>query len=58
MSRHSSTRGRFKPELAVEIGFLHGYSTLYLLQALADLGQGRLISIDPGQFETMRTELG
>ena len=41
---------RIKPELAVEIGFLHGYSTLHLLQALADLGRGRLISIDPGQF--------
>ena len=39
-----------KPRLALEVGFLHGYSTLHLLQGLADNGTGRLVSIDPGQF--------
>ena len=39
-----------KPRLALEIGFLHGYSTLHLLQGLADVGAGQLVSIDPGQF--------
>src|SRR5258707_2164724 len=39
-----------RPAFALEIGFFHGYSTLHLLQGLADVGHGRLLSIDPFQY--------
>jgi predicted O-methyltransferase YrrM len=36
-----------KPELAIEIGMAYGVSTLATLIAMEDVGNGRLISIDP-----------
>ena len=47
-----------KPEYALEIGFLHGYSTLNMLQALAEIGHGKLLSIDPGQFGAYARGIG
>jgi predicted O-methyltransferase YrrM len=47
-----------KPKLALEIGFLHGYSTLHILQGLADIGTGRLLSIDPFQFDPFARGIG
>ena len=49
MELHDALRD-VRPEWALEIGFLHGYSTLNMLQALSEMEHGRLISIDPGQF--------
>jgi predicted O-methyltransferase YrrM len=40
-----------KPAFALEIGFRHGYSTLHVLQGLADAGSGRLLSLDPFQYD-------
>jgi predicted O-methyltransferase YrrM len=40
-----------KPALALEVGLAHGYSTLAILQALAEKACGRLISIDPYQLD-------
>ncbi|MBB4682938.1 class I SAM-dependent methyltransferase [Amycolatopsis jiangsuensis] len=36
----------FRPEKVVEIGSLHGWSTSWILRALADNGTGRLITAD------------
>jgi predicted O-methyltransferase YrrM len=47
-----------KPMLALEIGFLHGYSTLHILQGLADVGSGQLLSIDPFQFDSFAHGIG
>jgi hypothetical protein len=47
-----------KPNLSLEIGFLHGYSTLHILQGLADVGTGRLLSIDPFQFDPFARGIG
>lgn len=38
-----------RPALTLEVGLAYGYSTIYLLAALRDLGQGRHIAIDPLQ---------
>jgi predicted O-methyltransferase YrrM len=46
------------PEWALEIGFLHGYSTLNMLQALSETGHGKLVSIDPGQFSGYAQGIG
>lgn len=35
-----------RPKVLVELGFAHGSSTLYMLQALADNGEGKLITFD------------
>jgi hypothetical protein len=40
---------REKPGLVIEIGMANGVSTLAILSALAHVGRGRLISIDPTQ---------
>jgi predicted O-methyltransferase YrrM len=47
-----------RPRLALEIGLLHGYSTLHILQGLADIGSGRLLSVDPFQFESFASGIG
>ncbi|MGA8480489.1 MAG: class I SAM-dependent methyltransferase [Chthoniobacterales bacterium] len=47
-----------RPAFALEIGFLHGYSTLHLLQALADVGSGQLLSIDPFQYSPVAHGIG
>jgi predicted O-methyltransferase YrrM len=47
-----------KPTFALEIGFFHGYSTLHLLQGLADVGSGRLLSIDPFQYTSVAHGIG
>lgn len=39
-----------RPGFSVEIGFAHGYSTLAILQGLADKKCGTLLSIDPLQM--------
>lgn len=38
-----------QPEICVEIGMAYALSSLAILTALAELGRGRLISIDPNQ---------
>jgi len=40
---------KYAPHTVVEIGMAHGASTLSILAALAELGRGKLISIDPEQ---------
>ena len=39
-----------KPSIAIEIGMCTGVSTLAILTAMRDVGQGKLISIDPFQL--------
>lgn len=42
-----------RPRVFIETGVLHGLTSLFLLQALADNGGGRLVSVDlPSYFET------
>ncbi|MCB0334788.1 MAG: class I SAM-dependent methyltransferase [Bdellovibrionales bacterium] len=43
-----------KPELILELGLAHGTSSLYLLQGIVDNGFGRLLSMDPYQFESFK----
>ena len=43
-----------KPRVAVEIGLANGYSTLAILQGLADKKCGMLLSIDPFQITDYR----
>lgn len=45
-----------RPEVAIEIGMAHGISTLAILSALDETGQGRLTSIDPNQDTDWRGE--
>ncbi|NNC91783.1 MAG: class I SAM-dependent methyltransferase [Acidimicrobiia bacterium] len=47
---------REQPGLVVEIGMGYGVSTVTILSALAEVGDGRLISIDPyaGEFSARR----
>ena len=40
---------REKPQEILELGLLHATSALYMLQALADNGSGRMVSADPYQ---------
>jgi predicted O-methyltransferase YrrM len=47
-----------RPDFALEIGFFHGYSTLHLLQGLADASRGRLLSIDPFQYSPVAHGIG
>jgi hypothetical protein len=47
-----------RPAFGLEIGFFHGYSTLHLLQGLADGGAGRLLSIDPYQYGPLARGVG
>lgn len=42
-----------KPDVFIETGVLHGLTSMFLLQALADNGHGKLVSIDlPSYFES------
>lgn len=43
-----------KPSMALELGFAHGCSSLYILQALADNGNGTLISMDHLQLKVYK----
>lgn len=38
-----------RPELSVEIGFAYGFSTLHILDAMAEDGYGHHIAIDPAE---------
>jgi len=40
-----------RPKVAVEVGLAFGISTLYILDALAELGSGHLIGMDPAQHD-------
>src|SRR5690348_14416642 len=40
-----------KPNVAVEVGLAFGISTLYILEALKEVDAGRLIGMDPAQFD-------
>ena len=40
-----------RPKVAIEVGLAFGISTLYLLDALAELGSGLLIGMDPAQHD-------
>ena len=44
-----------KPMLALEIGFLHGYSTLHILQGLADVDLGDLSPSTHSSLIPLRT---
>jgi len=39
------------PKLACEVGLAYGVSTLYILDAMKDHGDGRLIGMDPAQHD-------
>lgn len=41
-----------RPAVAVEVGLAYGISTLYMLDALAEIGAGRLIGMDPAQHDS------
>jgi predicted O-methyltransferase YrrM len=40
-----------RPDVALEVGLAYGISTLYMLEALAATGGGKLIGMDPAQFD-------
>lgn len=42
---------RVKPRVAVEVGLAYGISTLYILDGLEASGGGKLIGMDPAQFD-------
>lgn len=41
-----------KPTIALEVGLAYGISSLYILDALAEIGDGRLIGMDPAQHDS------
>src|SRR5579862_9691908 len=43
--------GHTRPRVVVEVGLAFGISSLYMLEALAQTGSGRLIGMDPAQFD-------
>src|SRR5579862_3053272 len=44
--------GHTRPRVVVEVGLAFGISSLYMLDALAQTGSGRLIGMDPAQFDS------
>jgi len=40
-----------KPKLACEVGLAYGISSLYILEAMQQFGEGRLIGMDPAQHD-------